>query len=390
MLIKLNKKSFEISNNLAKLSPYISNLHKLGRAIPFLNSTPEIFEIFKEWFEILDKIGIGENLYDSNKLPDNCVLVFFPKFFTDEKKLDIETLLKLYELSIFNQINLLTNTMIYILLNFDKHVLMQLLEDKVYFIYLHNKRISNGEISFKFDETEMSNIEFNIFEQFKNKTILNYHPSIFSKYKYICDFSKNINEDCLKTLCLNENIYSEIAEKIKNAKDIMLNNIYNNDSIIIFNATSINFDITGCKIVSVSNKINTSSLINYPDITMDEIEKFISIKQNTQPKTQIKSTTFIVEDGKKYIEEHAFENCKFEKIILPNSLCYIGNSAFKNCKKFTLCYKDKQGTIHENEISPDVIIKNEAFYNCDLPENLHQQILKINSKAFDSNDEFYW
>lgn len=407
MLIKINKKTYEISNNLIKLSPYINSLFKLGRAIPLSSTTNEIFEIFKEWFEILDKLGINDNLYTNDK-----ILIFYPNFFIQKTK-DIATLIKIYELGIFNQIDLLVNTILFILARDyleNQTILPQLLENKVYFINLLSKKNYNGEISFKYDESDLTGIEFENIKNIKNKVIINYHPYIFDKNKFVYNSKQFDNlKETLKILKLSESSLNEIEQKIEMVKENYLKNFNNHD--VIFSDSCYgccgycddcdNKIDNDCKIITIYQKISDiinnqqtqkqqNIIINDSNITEKEINYFIELRQQTQERPQEMKDVYEIEDNKKYIKEYAFENLHFEKIILPNCLSYIGTCAFKNCGKFSLCFKDKQGKIRENMISGDIIIKDDAFYGCELPEVLQEQIKKINPKAFDADNEFNW
>lgn len=385
----------DFSDNLSKLSTYISCLARVGRIVPILNTTPEIFDIFKEWFEILDSIGIVDGLCDDS----NQNVIFYPNFFIEDKKItDIETLLKLYDLGIYNQINLLSRTILFVIsvLTGASTATFRLItfNDKVYVMDMSSKKFGSGELSCNCFETELSLTEFELVASYKDKVLYNYHPTLFDKYRFIYDFKtipekyipkdvlikiKEIKEDYLKNVSQYDSIYitpditsfdNMILEEFNKLNEVISKNwlVYNVHSK--FKAS----DINGC--------------LNNIHLNREGIEKLI-----TREKGSTYSTTgSVIElpESTKYIKSHAFEDLRFKKIILPYGLCFIGNSAFQDCGKFDVCYKDKKGNIHENEISEDTIVNNDAFKGCILTQEIKSQILKINPNSYGSGDEFQW
>lgn len=404
MLLKINNSrkptTIEFSNNLAKLSIYVASLEKVGRVVPILNTTSEIFDIFEEWFDILDSVGILNNVDDIN-----YETIFYPNFFIVEKKItDMDTLLKLYELGIFNQIGLLTRTIMYVIsvLNETTQVKLINITDKIYVMDLASKKIMSGEISCKCFETELSTTEFDLITHYKDKILYNYHPSLFTNHKFIYDyrntsgFEKYLSKDIIaKIISSKEEIFKSVFQfdsilvvpTVKTFDRVFLEEISSLNDIIsknwlVFNIHS-NFTITD----DISKNI-----INSIHITKSDIEKLVSRHHIELSSHDIKPEDGVlnIPDEIKFIQSHAFEDMKISKVIFPYSLCFIGHSAFKDCGNIILSYKDKKGVIHENEISDDIIINDDAFKGCKLEQELRNSILKINSNAVGSSDDFSW
>ena len=92
----------------------------------------------------------------------------------------------------------------------------------------------------------------------------------------------------------------------------------------------------------------------------------------------IENHTLIIKEGVKAIPLESFnDNLEINKVILPSTLIYIGESAFKSCK-----------AINEINIPNSVrYICDQAFRKCSIKNlTLGRNVTYIGSGAFQEND----
>lgn len=127
----------EISDDIFKISTYIDDLQRDRKyedePIPLLHANEKIYDIFKEWFDILISSRI-------NYISDHP---FNVDFF---KKYNLLTLLEIFEFAIFNHIRIICETIAYLLR--EKNIKIYNVDDK-YYIINGEPEIDNNKLIFE-------------------------------------------------------------------------------------------------------------------------------------------------------------------------------------------------------------------------------------------------
>lgn len=360
--IKYNNQIKEISENLLKLSVNLKWLSEGKETeeepIPLMDCDDEIFEIFNIWFNELNKIGIV-------KIPENINKVFTFKFKMFENY-DTETLYKLLKFSFSNQINLLLNTIGYVIALKQK---IKQYNDK-YYLIIDKQFVVNECLTKQYKTIEIPFVYMNF--------IKNFHVCSYKKYT---DYLTNNQKHQIKQTIKNKepsiiNVCPKPRHTKTNSQQQPTNNIgnytyeYNPELLHLLQIPNLEINdiqfvnrldcnISNSYFLVVANEINDLEYFNeeseyseYREYLID-FENFVNVYHYTINQ-KIEYNKILLEFIIKHFDTEnldllnrelnfnvekiamdGFKNMDFETFTIPNCITEIGNRAFKNCSNLT-------------------------------------------------------
>lgn len=282
----------------------------------------EISEIYSNWFNELEKVQPK-----AAKQSDKYAILFKPELFDN---LQFQTLINLFEFAYSKQDKLLIDIVAYVISQ--SIYIIDEIDDK-YYINRSNRTLEINlikSILAVMSDNKYAKQSINI------RKLISYRPKVlpYANFEIKDEYIHNDKYDQYRPIPVPYCVIPYSQKSIKHN------------------------EFSGCS--SLSSVILPSSITAIGSGAFDHCSNLSSI---------------IIPESVKRISDSTFYKCKnLKTVILPESVKYIGKYAFYMCQNLKTIVLPK----HIKHIS------DYAFYGCPLSEDIKQEILKINPKAFDN------
>lgn len=369
----LQNKTFEVSDNILKISTYFDDIAKNRESevepIVLINATKKVFEIFFRWFTLLN---------DYIRYETESTVIFKPEFF---EEFDSTELIEIFNFGFHNQIQLLCETVAYVLGL--RNIELKNLHISLKIMILKNM----NEFDFQKQSTDLKNlvhirpkvipyIPFHNNCQDETCTEIPYGTKQLVNKRLMYMFEKNGDEINHFIYAINDSnkiIHAVLPNTVKNISKAFsfcqhLKTVELSEGVTIGNQAFFccerleSIEIPARCVVrkhAFKNCVSLKTVKVHPTVTIEQrafesCKKLNLIHGDRLVSVSTDTENFIIPDSIEFIDDLAFEDCEFLTTLqVPNSVMRIGELAFSFCKK-----------LQHIEIPSHTIIENNAFIGC--------------------------
>lgn len=367
--LTFSNKNVNFSDEIFKISTILDELAKYrideNEPIPVFDIDDEIFEIFSEWFNDLNEVGIVKLDNITFKNP----ILFEPEFFTH----DMKTLIKLYNFGLSTQIKILCDTIAYVISL--RNIWFEYEDSKIILKYnFQNKQFQKINLSASLTISILNNLDIKKI----NRLDFNIKSLLKEKTKAAIPYTNYINE-----ITEDDIIYDVCGQKVSKGIVTYDNKFIKLESFIYPNSLKI---ITlpysvkcSCYAFRQCDNLQTVILPKKLQLPLNNVfigcDKLNLFHNNILYRVSTDVTTFTFPDNTYEIHDFAFQRCNnLSSIEIPSSVTRISNYAFTMCSKLSSI----------KILNPNIEFGKSCFENCLKLNFIHKNTLyRVSSNTLD-------